>query len=149
MALLDTIGVAFILPFMTVLANPSLIETNSILNTMFKISNIFGVENNQQFFFFLAGFLFVLTVSSLAFKTLATYAQVKFVQMREHSISKRLVEGYLHQPYSWFLSRNSADLGKNILSEVTQVVGNGLKPLMELIAKSMVVISLIILLLID
>ena len=58
MALLDTIGVAFILPFMTVLANPSLIETNSILNTMFKISNIFGVENNQQFFFFLAGFLF-------------------------------------------------------------------------------------------
>jgi ABC-type multidrug transport system fused ATPase/permease subunit len=148
MALLDMIGVAFILPFMTVLANPSLIETNSILNTMFKISNIFGVENNQQFFFFLAGFLFVLTVSSLAFKTLVTYAQVQFVQMREHSISKRLVEGYLHQPYSWFLSRNSADLGKNILSEVTQVVGNGLKPLMELIAKSMVVISLIILLLI-
>jgi ABC-type multidrug transport system fused ATPase/permease subunit len=148
MALLDMIGVAFILPFMTVLANPSLIETNSILNTMFKISNIFGVENNQQFFFFLAGFLFVLTVSTLAFKTLVTYAQVQFVQMREHSISKRLVEGYLHQPYSWFLSRNSADLGKNILSEVTQVVGNGLKPLMELIAKSMVVISLIILLLI-
>ena len=148
MALLDMIGVAFILPFMTVLANPSLIETNSILNTMFKISNIFGVENNQQFFFFLAGFLFVLTVSSLAFKTLATYVQVQFVHMCEHSISKRLVEGYLHQPYSWFLSRNSADLGKNILSEVTQVVGNGLKPLMELIAKSMVVISLIILLLI-
>ena len=38
--------------------------------------------------------------------------------MREYSIGKRLVEGYLHQPYSWFLSRHSADLGKTILSEV-------------------------------
>jgi hypothetical protein len=38
--------------------------------------------------------------------------------MRQYSIGKRLVEGYLNQPYSWFLSRHSADLGKTILSEV-------------------------------
>ena len=47
--------------------------------------------------------------------------------MREYSIGKRLVEGYLHQPYSWFLSRHSADLGKTILSEVAQVIGNGMR----------------------
>ena len=53
MAFLDMIGVASILPFMAVLTNPSLIETNVILNYMFKFSNIFGVENNQQFLFVL------------------------------------------------------------------------------------------------
>ena len=42
--------------------------------------------------------------------------------MREYSIGKRLVEGYLHQPYSWFLNRHSADLGKTILSEVSTVI---------------------------
>ena len=47
--------------------------------------------------------------------------------MRHFSISKRLLEGYLHQPYSWFLSRHSADLGKNILSEVGIVV-SGFRP---------------------
>ena len=47
MALLDMIGVASILPFMAVLTNPSLIETNLILNTMFEVSNIFGVENKN------------------------------------------------------------------------------------------------------
>ena len=36
MALLDMIGVASILPFMAVLTNPSLIETNSILNNVFQ-----------------------------------------------------------------------------------------------------------------
>ena len=56
------------------------------------------------------------------------------------------MEGYLHQPYRWFLSRNSADLGKTILSEVSQVIGNGIKPLMELIAKSILTIAIITLL---
>ena len=45
--------------------------------------------------------------------------------MLEYSIGRRLVEGYLNQPYSWFLNRNSADLGKNILSEVAIVIGDG------------------------
>ena len=148
MALLDMIGVASILPFVAVLTNPSLIETNVILNTMFQISSVFGVDTNQQFLFALGILVFALLIISLAFKTLTTYVQVRFVNMREFSIAKRLVESYLHQPYSWFLSRNSADLGKTILSEVGIIVGSGLKPLMDLIAKGMVAIALIILLII-
>jgi len=148
MALLDMIGVASILPFIAVLTNPSLIEKNLILNDMFQASKIFGVENDQQFLFVLGVLVFLLIVSSLLFKVLTTYAQVRFVQMREYSIGKRLVEKYLHQPYSWFLSRHSADLGKTILSEVGQVVGFGINPLLELIAKGMITIALITLLII-
>ena len=148
MALLDMIGVASILPFMAVLTNPNLIETNLILNNIFETSRIFGVENKQQFLFALGIMVFVLLVISLAFKALTTYIQVRFVQMREYAISSRLVEGYLHQPYSWFLSRHSADLGKNILSVVRHVISQAISPLMELIAKGIVAITLIVLLII-
>jgi len=148
MSLLDMIGVASIFPFMLVLTNPGFIEKNSILNTMFKASNIIGVENHQQFLFVLGILVFVLLIISLAFKTLITYAQVRFIQMREYSISKRLVEGYLHQPYSWFLNRNSAELGKTIFSEVEQLIENGMKPFIELIAKGAVTIALLTLLII-
>ena len=79
-------------------------------------------------------------VTSLVFKALANYIQIRFVQMRQYSISKRLVENYLRQPYSWFLNRNSADLGKTILSEVNQVIGGGMAPLLDLIAKVIVTI---------
>lgn len=147
MALFDMIGVASILPFMTVISNPEAIETNYFLNKLFHISKLFGVENNQQFLFTLGVILLVLLIISLSFKALTTYAQVRFVQMREYSISKRLVEGYLHQPYSWFLNRNSADLGKTILSEVQQVIGNGMTPLMSLISHAMVSMGLILVLL--
>jgi ABC-type multidrug transport system fused ATPase/permease subunit len=148
MSLLDMAGVASILPFMAVLTNPGLIETNFILNSMFKASSIFGVENNKQFIFALGALVFSLLIISLTFKALTSYAQVRFVQMREYTIGKRLIESYLHQPYSWFLSRHSADLGKTILSEVQQLISDGMTPLMELIAKGMVTITLITLLII-
>ena len=140
------IGVASILPFMAVLTNLSIVETNFFLNSMFEFSKIIGIENNQQFLFALGILVFITLLLSLLFKAVTTYFQVRFVMMREFSIGKRLVEGYLRQPYSWFLNRHSADLGKNILSEVGQVIAIGLKPLMEIIAKGILVIMLIILL---
>ena len=148
MALLDTIGVASILPFVAILTNPNLIETNLFLNNLFKFSSLFGVENNELFLFVTGIIVLIMMVISLAFKGLTTYVQVRFVQMRQYSIGKRLIEGYLHQPYSWFLNRNSSNLGKTILSEVQQVVGGGLSPFMDLIAKGVVALSIIILLII-
>ncbi len=148
MAFLDMIGVASILPFIAVLTNPSVIETNSFINILFNNSKIFGIDNNEQFLFALGVLVFLLLVISIAYKALTSYVQVRWVVMREYSISKRLVEGYLNQPYSWFLSRHSADLGKTILSEVGTVIGGVLLPMMELISRGMVAIALIILLVI-
>lgn len=146
MALLDTIGVASIMPFIIVLTKPELVETNIILNKIFQVSGLLGVDNNEEFLVFLGILVFVLLVTSLAFKALTIYAQTYFIQMREYSISKRLMESYISQPFSWFLSRHSADLGKSILSEVQTVIGQGLKPMMNMISYSVVSIMLIALL---
>jgi len=146
MALLDVIGIASVLPFMTVLTNPDLIQTNLILNKIYQISSIFGIENEQQFILFLGIFIFIFLVISLAFKTIVTYFQIRFVYLQEHNISKKLVEGYLHQPYSWFLNRNSADVGKTVLSEVQKIVEIGIHPMVELIVKGVVALVIVILL---
>ena len=148
MSLLDMIGVASILPFIAVLTNPNLIETNNILNLVFQISNSFGVQTNQEFLIFLGALAFLMLITSLTFKSFFVFIQTRFIFMREFSIGKRLVEGYLHQPYSWFLSHHSADLGKTILSEVSKVIVNGIKPLIELIGKGVLVIFIIALLII-
>ena len=106
-AFLDMIGVASILPFIAVLVNPDIIQTNFILKTLFDYLNRFGVENNQHFLFALGVIVFVLLITSLIFKALTAYVQIRFVLMREYIIGKHLVEGYLHQPYIWFLNRLS------------------------------------------
>jgi ABC-type multidrug transport system fused ATPase/permease subunit len=148
-ALLDMISVASILPFITVLTNPNHIETNFILSEMFLILKIFGIKTNQQFIFALGILTFILLVISLLFKAFTIYMQTRFVFFREYSIGKRLLEGYLHKRYSWFLDRHSTDLGKNILSEISTVISNGIGPIIELFAKSMVAILLLTLLIIS
>jgi len=146
MAFLDMLGVASIMPFIGVLSNPQIIETNNLLNKLFKTSGVIGIETEQQFIFLLGIVVFVLIVFSLTFKALTIYTQIRFSAMREYTIGKRLVEGFLNQPYSWFLHRHSADLGKTILSEVSLVISHGLKPIMNLITYSTIAIMLIILL---
>ena len=65
MALLDTLGVASILPFMAVLTNPSIVEANYILNIIYEFSkDSFGVKNKQEFFLFLGFLVFLLLVFS-------------------------------------------------------------------------------------
>ena len=145
-ALIDMAGVASIMPFIAVLVNPEIVDTNTILNTAFEISVIFGVKTNQQFLFFLGILVFILLIFSITFKALTMYVQTHFIEKIDYSIGKRLVDGYLHQPYSWFLNRNSAELGKSVLSEVRTVVNSALKPFLDLIGKSFVTLAILLLL---
>lgn len=148
MALIDTIGVASILPFIAVLSNPGLIETNIILNNMFQISKIFGIENNQQFLLFLGTLVFLLLFVSLIVRVITIYSQVKFTEVLQYKKSKSVIESYLQQPYHWFLNQNSAEIGTTILAEIGTVVSNGIGQLLEIIAKGTVVVTIVVLLII-
>ncbi len=148
MAFIDMLGVASILPFIAVLTKPQIIETNIILSNVYQITKNFGVENEEQFLIGLGIFVFLLLITSISFKALTIYFQVRFSKMCEYSISINLIKSYLYQPYSWFLNRNSAVLGKSILSEVSNVISKGLVPMMNLITNSFITLTLFILLII-
>ena len=57
----------------------------------------------------------VLFLFSIIFKSLTLTLQLRFILSHEYIIGKKLIEGYLNQPYIWFLDKNSSDIGKNIL----------------------------------
>jgi ABC-type multidrug transport system fused ATPase/permease subunit len=143
MAFLDTLGVASIMPFMAVLSDPSSIETNRYLQLAYTT---LGFGHPQDFVFFLGLAIFFLVVISTIFKLITTWSLLRFTHMRNYSIGQRLVAGYLHQPYEWFLNRHSADLGKTVLTEVGHVINGTLIPLMNFIAQGAVVIAFLIML---
>ena len=147
MAFLDMLGVASIMPFVAVISNPEIIDTNAFLSQLFLASNNFGVSSQGEFIFFLGIVVFLMLVISLTFKAFTVYYQTRFSLMREYSIGRRLVNVYLNKPYEWFLTRHSADLSKNILSEVNIVIADILIPIMNIIAQVSVSSAIIILLL--
>jgi len=148
MAFLDMVGVASIMPFIAVLTNPEMVNTNIYLSKLFVFSENFGIKTNEEFLVFLGIIVFCMLIFSLSIKTITTYFQYRFLNSCEFNIGRRLFEKYLNQPYVWFLSRNSSDLGKNILSEVTTIVDQSIQPLIILCVYGSISISLITLLII-
>lgn len=144
MALLDTTGIASIMPFMSVLANPGIVDTNRYLAAAY---NGLGFSDKGAFLYFLGVSVFALLILSIVFKALTLYSILRFTHMRTYSLSRHLVIGYLKQPYEWFLNRNSADLATTVLSEVEYVISGSLMPAILLMAYSVTALALVILLL--
>ncbi len=148
MAFIEMLGLASILPFIGMLSNPDILNTNKYLGEIFNYVKNFGVDSENEFIFFLGIFVFTLLIISLIFKASITYLQVRFNSMCQYNIGRRIIKGYLNKSYSWFLNRNSAELGKNILTEVSTVVGNGLSPLLNLVVQSIMSLTILTLLII-
>lgn len=144
-AFVETIGVASIMPFIAVLANPAVVEENQYLAWVYKV---LGFSDNRIFLIFLGAIFFFVLLASLTTRALGIWAQLRFSQNRNASWSSRLVGGYLGQPYEWFLNRHSSDLATNVLAEVQNVINGVLFPSMQVIAHGLIALFLFSLLLV-
>lgn len=144
LGMMEALGVASIMPFLAVLADPGIIERNKYLASIYEQ---LGFTKPNDFLLLLAVAVFGVAVVRVTVSAVSHYFMIRFSTMRTFSLSARLLEKYLRQPYDWFLQRHSSDLGKTILSEVDQVVRGSLIPSLQLIAR-IVVASFIILVLI-
>ena len=138
--LFEVLGVGSILPFVSVISNPEIIQTNEYLSLAY---NIFGFSSGSTFIFILGiGVIIFLFISNVA-RTLSSYMVKRYSAMRNHSFSVRLLQMYISQPYSFFLNKNSSELVKNILGEVNVVIRAFLLPLLEMIKNIIIGIFII------
>lgn len=139
----EVVGVASVMPFIAVLSDPTVVDSNRYLAAVYRAS---GLASKQDFLFALGVGFFVMLVGSLILRGLGSWAQFRFSFNRSVSWSSRLIDVYLRQPYEWFLNRHSADLATSILSEVDTVVTGALIPAMTVIAQSLIALMLLVLL---
>jgi ABC-type bacteriocin/lantibiotic exporter with double-glycine peptidase domain len=139
MALIEVVGVGSIMPFMTVAAMPDKIHSTPLLQSVY---DFFRFPNDNAFMIFLGmvflGFLVVTNVCQAGMQ----YVKLQFTNKRRHSLSLRLLEGYLGQDYSFFLNRNTADFVKNINSEVQRFIDVTLMQFVELVSRGIQVLIL-------
>lgn len=140
MASLEVVSVASVMPFLSVAADPGSVHENTYLAWAFET---FEFEEKNNFLLALGGVTLVALLVSNAFIVLTTWALYRYAWQRNHSLSRRLLRSYLHRPYEYFLTRNSSEMGKNILDEVTQVITGMLRPALRGIAKGIVSLFII------
>src|SRR5690554_6389216 len=141
MAFAETIGVVSIMPFLSVLARPDIVQENTVLHWLFVR---FSFSDNHEFITALGFASIVLVVGSSAFKTVTLHLVNRFTFLLRHSISARLLSGYLHQPYEFLRRYNPSELSRNVLSEIDQLQGVLVKPLSQLIAQGAVATAMML-----
>ena len=146
MAMLETLGIASLMPFLAVLSDPSLLQNNLILSKAYQFSLELFIKDEDEFLFLLGIFSFTIIISSSIYKVLTYYIMYQHLEMLRHGISSRLTESYLFQPYTFFLNKDSSEITKTILSEVDAVIGNVIRPTYVMISNLFVLIAITILL---
>lgn len=140
MAMFEVVGVASVFPFFLALSDPSSVIENPFLNAAYQWG---GFSDQHSFLLVLALITFAFLISGALIRSAGEYAMTRFVQMRRHSISTRLIESYLRQPYSFFLNRNSGEMAKNILAEVEQVTMFALAPVLRLTTSAVTLLAML------
>ncbi len=139
----ELMGVASIVPFMAVVADPAVIHTNETLAWVYALG---GFGSDTAFLTAIGVAVIGLLAMSNGVSALATWATLRFVWNSHHRLADRLLRGYLAQPYSFFVQRNTASLNKNILSEVHTAVNGVLLPALRVVARALVTLALVALL---
>jgi|SaaInlV_120m_DNA_3_1039746.scaffolds.fasta_scaffold05247_4 ATP-binding cassette, subfamily B, bacterial PglK len=139
-ALSSAVMVGSVIPFLSVLADPSLIEEKTALAWAY---DAFGFTSVHGFLIGLGLASFVIIILSSILQIIKTWAMARFATMRQHSISLSLLASYLSQPYSFFLNRHSSGMGPRVLDESQRVVLQFFRPVAELIAGCLTTLAIL------
>jgi len=143
-ALTEVIGITSILMLLNVLSKPEQINEIILLN---NAAGIFGLETQFSVQVFFSIVVFIVVAIGLVVKAFGTYKIMRFGNMFGYSLSTRLLNSYLNQPYSWYLQKNSADISKNILNETERLINTAIIPAFKLISGTILALTISIFLL--
>ncbi len=141
---LETLSVGLVIPTIALLTQSELMHDNPVLQ---PIQQILGNPSHRSLVVF--GMLLMVTVYFLKalFLAFLAWQQTRFAYGVQARLSQDLFSVYLHQPYTFHLQRNSAQLIRNVINEVNLFTFNGILPGMMLFTESLVLIGLCSLLL--
>ncbi len=115
-ALLELTGVISIYPFIAIMLNPGMIQSNALLHYFYEL---FRVKNDNEFFLLVAIGLIGVYIFKNLFNAYAYYARNVFVYDNQREIGVRLMRSYMAEPYSFFLEKNSAVLMRGVGADVS------------------------------
>ena len=140
-AFLQALGVFSIFPFIDVLMNPAIIQSNRYYNAIYTG---FNFTSTNDFLMFIGIVVFIILVTSNMLSAMTLWFKTRFVFLRNHAMSRRLLKIYLNHDYDFYLTRNTSELSKNILQEVNHLTQHYLMSIFEIITNGLILLFIII-----
>tara|TARA_Y100001968_G_C19447484_1_gene766250 strand:- start:896 stop:2578 length:1683 start_codon:yes stop_codon:yes gene_type:complete len=139
-SLAESVSLASVLPFLTVLVNPEALWENSFINYW---SKTFGLTSANEL-------MLPITLAFALAAVLAGIIRIINLWLSTHlgaaigsDLSCEIYKRNLYQPYSIHLQRNSSNMIASATAEVNKLIGGFLNPCLSLISSSFLAISLV------
>ena len=111
-------GVGSLFPFIKLLAEPSIVQSNHILSTIYSELHFSSI---RHFTLFVGGIIFALIVLKGGMNILNNYLQARYTADINNRISKEFMHKIVHMPYENMLNFNASVLGKHFLVDIAAV----------------------------
>jgi len=141
--MLETIGIGSVIPALSLMTNANIAGEYPYLRSVFE-----NLGNPSQETLVMWGMFFLVLIYAikLLFLALLAWLQADFVFGVQVGLSQKLFAGYLHQPYAFHLERNSAQLIRNVTTEISYF-NAGLVAGVTILSESFVLVGIGVLLL--
>ena len=141
-AIVELMGITLILPIVSIAMDPSVIDETWYL---IIIRDTFGLFEVKEMLLFLASLLIAVYIFKNIYITYMYNAQYHFTYDNQRVLAIKLMDCYMHQKYQFHVSKNVAELQRNITNDVNgfyTVVLNVLQFLTEISVCAFLVVTL-------
>ena len=115
-AFLELVGVSAIMPLVNIIVDSTSIYNNQVY---YAIYSYFGMNNEKQFVMLMTISLIFVYIIKNIYIVIMYYFQFGFTYNYQRSLAVRLTNCYMKQPYVFHLSKNVAELQRNVIDDVT------------------------------
>ncbi len=137
MAFAEIIGIASIIPFMTLVGDLSILQQDNLIARVYQYSKI---TSEEEFIFLLGVGVLIMLFFSAAISMVTTWKLSMFSNKVGTEIADRLFTYYLRQGWLFHASGSSAQLTKKIANESQRVTVGILMPIVNLNARIVLVL---------
>jgi ABC-type multidrug transport system fused ATPase/permease subunit len=141
--ILELLGIGLVVPVFAVIGDPQLIHNYSSLD---PILALIGSPSHELIIIYTMMMLLIIYIVKVLFLSLSTYKQSNFIYRFSAKLSSHLFALYVRQPYAFHLNRNSAQLIRNVITDVV-MLGSVVQSTIIILTEILVLISMFFLLL--
>jgi ATP-binding cassette, subfamily B, bacterial PglK len=124
----EMVGVVSVLPFMQLIADPGALQRDTMVA---QLARHVAFATERDALLATGTFLLIAIAANNLLAACTQWLVQRWAWALNHRLSTELLRRYLHQPYPFFLGRNTADLNRTLLSAVDSVVTGVLIPMLQ------------------
>jgi len=118
-AIIETIGITAIMPFIKLVMDNSIIHSNQYYLETYQL---FGFQRDKNFVIAIGVLLIVFYLFRSMLNLIYFYSMSRFSQGRYLLIANRLFRSYVEMPYKSFVGKNTSTMTKSIINEATGLI---------------------------